>query len=230
MPLSPVIEKIVLHWGEMGARWGVNRSVAQIHALLWLTGRPMSAEEIAETLGIARSNVSTSLDELQTYRLVTLVHVIGDRRNFYESKGDTWDIVQTIVDERKKREIDPTLEVLRAARDLDDDRNPARRAPPRRRNAVVHRTHDRLVRADAPRAAPDACSASSSSAAGIVRLISQVTAESRPWRGALPNWMWSGPRPLAEADDADTSDTIARILGARAWLSLPRPCAPASRA
>jgi DNA-binding transcriptional regulator GbsR (MarR family) len=124
MPLSPVVEKIVLHWGEMGARWGVNRSVAQIHALLWLTGRPMPAEEIAEALGIARSNVSTSLDELQTYRLVTLVHAIGDRRNFYEAKGDTWDVVQTIVDERKKREIDPTLEVLRAARDLDDPETP----------------------------------------------------------------------------------------------------------
>lgn len=124
MPLSPVIEKIVLHWGEMGARWGVNRSVAQIQALLWLTGRPMSADEIAETLGIARSNVSTSLDELQTYRLATLVHVIGDRRNFYECKGDAWDIVQTIVDERKRREIDPTLDVLRAARDLDDPAMP----------------------------------------------------------------------------------------------------------
>lgn len=81
MPLPPVIEKVVVHWGEMGARWGVNRSVAQIHALLWLTGRPMNAEEIAETLGIARSNASTSLEELQTYRLVTLVHQIGDRRN-----------------------------------------------------------------------------------------------------------------------------------------------------
>jgi DNA-binding transcriptional regulator GbsR (MarR family) len=78
----------------------------------------MNAEEIAETLGIARSNASTSLEELQTYRLVTLVHQIGDRRNYYEAKGDTWDVVQTIVDERKKREIDPTLEVLRAARDL----------------------------------------------------------------------------------------------------------------
>lgn len=124
MPLSPVIEKIVLHWGEMGARWGVNRSVAQIHALLWLTGRTMPAEEIAEVLGIARSNVSTSLDELQSYRLATLVHIIRDRRNFYEAKGDTWDVVQTIVDERKKREIDPTLEVLRAARDLDDPQTP----------------------------------------------------------------------------------------------------------
>lgn len=115
MAMSPVLEKIVLHWGEMGARWGVNRSVAQIHALLWLTGRAMTAEEISETLGIARSNASTSLDELQAYRLVNLVHVIGDRRNYYEVKGDAWDIVQAIVDERKKREIDPTLAVLREA-------------------------------------------------------------------------------------------------------------------
>ena len=118
MPLSPVIEKIVLHWGEMGARWGVNRSVAQIHALLWVSGRAMTAEEISETLGIARSNTSTSLDELQAYKLVTLIHVIGDRRNYYEVKGDTWDIVQAIVDERKKREIDPTLVVLREAQAL----------------------------------------------------------------------------------------------------------------
>ena len=116
MPMPAVLEKIVLHWGEMGARWGVNRSVAQIHALLWVTGRAMTAEEISETLGIARSNASTSLDELQSYRLVTLVHVIGDRRNYYEVKGDTWDIVQSIVDERKKREIDPTLGVLRDAK------------------------------------------------------------------------------------------------------------------
>lgn len=113
--LSPVMAKVILHWGEMGARWGVNRSVAQVHALLWLAGRPLAAEDIAETLSIARSNVSTSLDELQAYSLVTLVHVIGDRRNRYQARTDPWDIVRTIIDERKKREIDPTLEVLRAA-------------------------------------------------------------------------------------------------------------------
>jgi DNA-binding transcriptional regulator GbsR (MarR family) len=113
--LSPAMSKVVLHWGEMGARWGVNRSVAQIHALLWLVGRPLPAEDIAETLAIARSNVSTSLDELQGYKLVTLVHVIGDRRNLYLAKTDPWEIVRTIIDERKKREIDPSLETLRAA-------------------------------------------------------------------------------------------------------------------
>lgn len=112
--LSPAMSKVMLHWGEMGARWGVNRSVAQIHALLWLIGRPLTAEDIAETLSIARSNVSTSLDELQAYRLVSLVHVVGDRRNRYVAKTDPWDIVRTIIDERKKREIDPSLELLKA--------------------------------------------------------------------------------------------------------------------
>ncbi len=113
--ISPAMSKIILHWGEMGARWGVNRSVAQIHALLWLAGRPLTAEDIADVLALARSNVSTSLDELQTFRLVTLVHVIGDRRNHYEAKTDPWEIVRTIIDERKKREIDPSLDILRTA-------------------------------------------------------------------------------------------------------------------
>jgi DNA-binding transcriptional regulator GbsR (MarR family) len=112
--LSPAMSKVMLHWGEMGARWSVNRSVAQIHALLWLVGRPLTAEDIADTLSIARSNVSTSLDELQAFRLVSLVHVVGDRRNRYQAKTDPWDIVRTIIDERKKREIDPTLELLRS--------------------------------------------------------------------------------------------------------------------
>jgi len=125
--LSPVMANVVLHWGEMGGRWGVNRSVAQVHALLWLVGRPLAAEDIAETLSIARSNVSTSLDELQGYRLVTLVHVIGDRRNRYQAKTDPWEIVRAIIDERKKREIDPALEVLRSANAAAaaDDATPA---------------------------------------------------------------------------------------------------------
>lgn len=123
--LSPVMSKVMLHWGEMGARWGVNRSVAQIHALLWLVGRPLTAEDIADTLSIARSNVSTSLDELQGLRLVSLVHVVGDRRNRYQAKTDPWDIVRTIIDERKKREIDPSLEVLRAVSAGNDNETPA---------------------------------------------------------------------------------------------------------
>jgi DNA-binding transcriptional regulator GbsR (MarR family) len=113
MQLTPVMEKYVLHWGEMGTRWGVNRSIAQIHALLYLSPQPLTAEEIADTLAIARSNVSTSLKELQTWGLVRLTHVLGDRRDHFESIKDNWDMLTIIVEERKRREIDPTLALLR---------------------------------------------------------------------------------------------------------------------
>ena len=113
MELTPVMQRYVLHWGEMGARWGVNRSVSQIHALLYLSPRPVTAEEIADTLAIARSNVSTSLKELQSWGLVQIVHLMGDRRDHFEARKDLWDMVTVIVEERKKREIDPTLTVLR---------------------------------------------------------------------------------------------------------------------
>ena len=113
MRLTPMMERYVLHWGEMGQRWGVNRSVAQIHALLYLSPEPITAEEIAETLGLARSNVSTSLKELQGWQLVSLTHVLGDRRDHFESRKDLWGLLLTIVEERKRREIDPTLALLR---------------------------------------------------------------------------------------------------------------------
>jgi DNA-binding transcriptional regulator GbsR (MarR family) len=113
MRLTPTAERFVLHWGEMGARWGVNRSVAQIHALLFLEGRPMHAEEIAETLAVARSNVSTSLRELQGWKLVRLVHLPGDRRDHFESSTDVWELTRTVVRERQAREITPTMAVLR---------------------------------------------------------------------------------------------------------------------
>lgn len=120
MRLTPVMRKYVLHWGEMGARWGLNRSVAQIHALLWLSDEALPAEEIAETLSIARSNVSTSLRELQGWNLVRLAHVEGDRRDRFEARHDPWDMLLTIVEGRKRREIDPTLEMLRACADEAD--------------------------------------------------------------------------------------------------------------
>lgn len=113
MELTPVMERYVLHWGEMGARWGVNRSVSQIHALLYLAPQPLTAEDIAETLSIARSNVSTSLKELQSWGLVQMVHVMADRRDHFEARKDVWEMVTLIVEERKRREIDPTLTVLR---------------------------------------------------------------------------------------------------------------------
>ena len=117
MKLTPVMEKFILHWGEMGARWGINRTVAQIHALLFLSPRPLHAEEIAETLGVARSNVSTSLRELQNWGIVRIAHVMGDRRDHFESMKDVWEMFRVILDERKKRETDPTLHLLRELSD-----------------------------------------------------------------------------------------------------------------
>jgi len=113
MELSDVTKRFVLHWGEMGTRWGINRTVAQIHALLYLSPKPLTAEEIADTLGVARSNVSTSLRELQNWGIVRVTHVLGDRRDHFESMKDVWEMFRVILDERKKRETDPTLHMLR---------------------------------------------------------------------------------------------------------------------
>lgn len=110
--LTPVARKFILHWGEMGTRWGINRTVAQIHALLYLAPQPLHAEEIATTLSVARSNVSTSLRELQGWGIVRVVHVMGDRRDHFESLKDVWEMFRIIVEERKRREIDPTLRLL----------------------------------------------------------------------------------------------------------------------
>ncbi len=111
--LGPAARRFVVHWGEMGTRWGVNRSVAQVHALLYLSPKPIPADEIAETLSMARSNVSTSLKELQGWGLVQMTHALGDRRDHFESKKDLWDVLMIIVEERKRREIDPTVTMLR---------------------------------------------------------------------------------------------------------------------
>ena len=112
-PLSPIQRRFVLHWGEMGSRWGVNRTVSQIHALLYLAGRPLNAEDIAATLQVARSNVSTSLRELQNWELVRIVHLMGDRRDHFETESDPWELMRVIVRERKEREFDPTVALLR---------------------------------------------------------------------------------------------------------------------
>ena len=113
MELTPIAERFILHWGEMGSRWGVNRTVAQIHALLYLLGRPVAADEIADTLGVARSNVSTSLKELQGWRLARVAHVMGDRRDHFETSTDVWELFKLIVEGRRQRELDPTLSMLR---------------------------------------------------------------------------------------------------------------------
>src|SRR5690349_18094852 len=113
--LSPVQQKFILHWGEMGTRWGINRTVAQIHALLFISPKPLTAEELTETLSVARSNVSNSIRELQGWGIVKLVHVMGDRRDHFDSMKEPWEMFRVVLDERKKREIDPTLAMLREA-------------------------------------------------------------------------------------------------------------------
>ena len=111
--LTPVQKRFILHWGEMGTRWGINRTVAQIHSLLYLWPEPLNAEDIAETLGVARSNVSNSLRELQGWGIVRVTHELGDRRDHFEAMTDVWEMFRIIVDQRKRREIDPAIEMLR---------------------------------------------------------------------------------------------------------------------
>src|SRR5580704_11735403 len=105
--LTGVQKQYILHWGEMGTRWGINRTVAQIHALLYLSPQALPAEEIADTLSVARSNVSTSIRELETWGIVRAVHVLGDRREHYESMKDVWEMFRLVIEQRKRRELDP---------------------------------------------------------------------------------------------------------------------------
>jgi DNA-binding transcriptional regulator GbsR (MarR family) len=125
--LGAVEQKFILHWGEMGTRWGINRTVAQVHALLFLSEHPLNAEQMVEILGVARSNISTCLRELQGWGIVRRVHVLGDKRDHYESMKDVWEMFRIVLDERKKREIDPTIHVLReciAQADQDKSADP----------------------------------------------------------------------------------------------------------
>src|SRR5688572_26395031 len=118
--LTPVQEKFILHWGEMGVRWGINRTMAQIHALLYLSPKPLHADEICAVLGVARSNASNSLRELQNWGIVKIVHVMGDRRDHFETMADVWEMFRQVLDERKKREIDPTVELLNTCTQATD--------------------------------------------------------------------------------------------------------------
>jgi DNA-binding transcriptional regulator GbsR (MarR family) len=111
--LTRVQQKFILHWGAMGTQWGINRTVAQIHALLFIFPAPLAADEIAETLKVARSNVSNSLRELESWGIVRSVAVMGERREHFESLKDVWELFRVIVEERKRREFDPTLKLLR---------------------------------------------------------------------------------------------------------------------
>ncbi len=115
MNLTPLAQSFVLHFGEMGSRWGINRTVGQIYALLFVSEKPLNADEIAEALAFSRSNVSMGLKELDSWRLVRLQHLPGDRREYFSAPEDVWAIFRTLADERRKREIDPTLSMLRDA-------------------------------------------------------------------------------------------------------------------
>ena len=112
MKLSPSMQEFILHWGEMGTRWGVNRTVAQVHALLYLSPEPLTAEAISEALSVARSNVSTSLRELQNWNLIQVDSRIGDRRDYFRTSADIWTLFLTVVDQRVEREILPTMKML----------------------------------------------------------------------------------------------------------------------
>ena len=113
MNLSPLIQNFVLHFGEMGSRWGINRTVGQIYALLYVSEKPLNADEIADTLAFSRSNVSMGLKELSSWQLVRLQHLPNDRREYFSTPEDIWAIFRTLADQRRKREIDPTLTILR---------------------------------------------------------------------------------------------------------------------
>lgn len=113
MELTDIARRFVVHWGEMGTAWGVNRTVSQIHALLFFHGRPLNAEQITDTLGVARSNVSNSLKELLNWKLIRATQVLGDRRDYYETSLDVWELFRTVIRERKEREYNPTIRVLR---------------------------------------------------------------------------------------------------------------------
>ena len=155
-PLPPAVERFVLQWGDMGGQWGVNRSVAQIHALLYLSDRPLTAEDIAETLGIARSNVSTSIRELTAWKLVRRVPVRGDRRDHFEAETDLWQMVTRIAEGRKEREIDPAAAALRACL-AEAEGDPRVSAVARRRLAemenfvgTLSRWYDQMLGVPAP--------------------------------------------------------------------------------
>ena len=112
MELPDATKNFIVHWGEMGTKWGINRTVAQLHALLFISPEPLTAEEISDTLSLARSTVSTGLRELQSWGIVKVVHVWDDRKDHFETMGDVWEMFRVVLDERKRREMDPTLHML----------------------------------------------------------------------------------------------------------------------
>jgi DNA-binding transcriptional regulator GbsR (MarR family) len=142
-PLTPLARQFVAHFGEMGSRWGINRTVGQMYALLFVAPRPINADEIAEALEFSRSNVSMGLKELQAWRLVQLRHLPGDRREYFEAPADVWEIFRVLAEERRRREIEPTLSMLRNA--LLETPQSAADAHAQERMRQMHELIDRLM-------------------------------------------------------------------------------------
>ena len=143
MNLAPLTQRFVLHFGEMGSRWGINRTVGQIYALLYVAPQALNADEIAEALAFSRSNVSMGLKELQAWRLVRLRHQTGDRREYFEAPADVWEIFRVLAEERRRREIEPTLSMLRTALLETPSTDAERHAQQRMRE--MHDLIDRLM-------------------------------------------------------------------------------------
>ena len=143
MNLPPLVQSFVLHFGEMGSRWGINRTVGQIYALIFISERALNADEIAELLEFSRSNVSMGLKELQAWRLVRLRHLPGDRREYFEAPQDVWEIFRVLAEERRRREIEPTLSMLRSALLETPSSDAERHAQARMRQ--MHELIDRLM-------------------------------------------------------------------------------------
>ena len=141
--LAPLSRQFVSHFGEMGSRWGINRTVGQIYALIFISQRALNADEIAETLEFSRSNVSMGLKELQSWRLVRLKHLPGDRREYFDAPADVWEIFRVLAEERRRREIEPTLSMLRMA--LLESPSGAAEAHAQQRMREMHDLIDRLL-------------------------------------------------------------------------------------
>ncbi|MET3513179.1 DNA-binding transcriptional regulator GbsR (MarR family) [Pseudacidovorax sp. 1753] len=169
--LPELHRQFVDHFGEMGSRWGINRTVGQIYALLFLSQRPLNAEEISETLSFSRSNVSMGLKELQAWRLVQLRHLAGDRREYFETPGEVWDIFRVLAEERRRREIEPTLSMLRNALLQEPATEEERHAQQRMRE--MHDLIDRLVRwfDDVQRLSPDTAMRLMGMGAAVTRVL-----------------------------------------------------------
>ncbi len=171
-PLSPAVSRFVLHWGDLGGQWGVNRSVAQIHALLFISDEPLTAEAIAEKLGMARSNVSNSIKELMGWRLIQRVPMMGDRRDHFTAEADIWEMATRIAQGRKAREIDPAAEALMLCNE-EAAHDPAVSPEAREKLAnmlefvtTMSRWHDEMMRVPKP-----ALTALIKMGAGVTKLI-----------------------------------------------------------